>query len=636
MRRRTLIACLGATLLSSLARADGNSTPEPTAPTALSDQELLAESLKETVEIFDERPDKPFDRDTEVRLTGEQLAARGAIDLGSALELLPDVTVRDAGRGGFNIDVRGGRKGEVSILVDGVLVTDPYYGTFDVAGIPITDIVQIRVSTTPQSPIDGPGGSGGVIEVLTRDAIGPQLVIARLTGDTLPSSTMTGTMRTELVKHLALRVSASGLAGGRDYTLATGLPALPEDRHAASGTSRLEYRDGDRRIALDVFIDDRHYIPPPADDASTGFTLIERETSKRVSIKADDKWGGFQVQAEGWVHALDRTTLNFSDAAFLMRTGSEVLTALRTGGEALVTKPINQDWRWAASAVLDHESATDTLTSGVTPSIGQGDTTVLETAGDAQYEHKKLRVDLAVGVAFPFGVATDPPPWLEAKLNVKYRVRPDLELSLTGGRKGRVPSLRERFDPADGNPGLGPEMNNHIELRAVENIQDRLHLEAAPFYRYQTGTIASNTNDKGRFDSIGDANIYGVDLISRVRVHRMAELGAAYSYIRAKTDTSADAINRLPRNKLEGWVQATPDPRVALLARVKYFGDSIDMGSAVVKGYTLVEASASAQITKQYLTVLRVDDLLDARPQDRAGFSGPGRVISLVLQGNWD
>src|SRR5829696_6579104 len=88
----------------------------------LTDAQLVEMSQEETIEIFDERPDKPFDRDTEVRLTGEQLAARGAVDLGSALALLPDVTVRDAGRGGFNIDIRGARKGAVSILIDGVLV----------------------------------------------------------------------------------------------------------------------------------------------------------------------------------------------------------------------------------------------------------------------------------------------------------------------------------------------------------------------------------------------------------------------------------------------------------------------------------------------------------------------------------
>src|SRR5262245_46381271 len=150
MPRRAKYVILGG-LVSSIwgvtASADNPKQPDvstnaaPTPPTVLTDADLkrMAEQ-GETVEIFDERPDKPFDRDTEVRLTGEQLAARGAVDLGTALSLIPDVTVRDAGRGGFNIDIRGARKGAVSVLVDGVLVTDPYYGTFDVSTIPITDI----------------------------------------------------------------------------------------------------------------------------------------------------------------------------------------------------------------------------------------------------------------------------------------------------------------------------------------------------------------------------------------------------------------------------------------------------------------------------------------------------------------
>src|SRR4051812_35363205 len=166
------------------ATAPAQAQPEPE---NLTDEDLAKLAEGESIEIFDERPDKPFDRDTEVRLTGEQLAARGATDLATALALLPDVTVRDAGRGGFNIDIRGARKGAVAVIVDGVLVSDPYYGTFDVSTIPVTDIVQIRVATTPTSPIDGPGGPGGVIEVHTRDAIGEQLVIARLTADSLPS-----------------------------------------------------------------------------------------------------------------------------------------------------------------------------------------------------------------------------------------------------------------------------------------------------------------------------------------------------------------------------------------------------------------------------------------------------------------
>ncbi|MBV8756496.1 MAG: hypothetical protein JO257_04445, partial [Deltaproteobacteria bacterium] len=80
---------------------------EPTPPAGLSDDDLVKLSQGEAIEIYDERPDKPFDRDTEVRLTGEELAAKGAVDLKTALALIPDVTVRESGRGGFQIDVRG-------------------------------------------------------------------------------------------------------------------------------------------------------------------------------------------------------------------------------------------------------------------------------------------------------------------------------------------------------------------------------------------------------------------------------------------------------------------------------------------------------------------------------------------------
>jgi outer membrane receptor protein involved in Fe transport len=235
---------------------------EPAPPAGLSDEDLAKLAEGEAIEIFDERPDKPFDRDTEVRITGEQLAKRGAVDLASALSLLPDVTIREAGRGGKQIDIRGGRKGEVTILIDGVAVSDPYYGNFDVSSIPITDIVQIRVSTTPQSPIDGPGGPGGVIEVLTRDAIGPQLVVARLTGDTLPSFGMTGTARVALAKHWALRVSSSNLVGARELALPMN-QTIDDGRRASSGAARLEYRAGHRRLAVDAFLDDRNYILPP-------------------------------------------------------------------------------------------------------------------------------------------------------------------------------------------------------------------------------------------------------------------------------------------------------------------------------------------------------------------------------------
>ncbi len=594
-------------------------------PPPLSDDDLAKLAEGEAIEIFDERPDKPYDRDTEVRLTGEQLAARGAVDLASALALLPDVTVREAGRGGKQIDIRGGRKGEVTILIDGVAVSDPYYGNFDVTSIPITDIVQIRVATTPQSPIDGPGGPGGVIEVLTRDAIGPQLVVARLTGDTLPSFGMTGTARVALAKHLALRVSSSNLVGARELALPM-KRSIDDGRRDSSAAARLEYRDGERRIAVDGFVDDRNYILPPSEmeDAVLAIVLIDRETSMRVSAKLDDKIGKLQVQAQAWAHSLARRTRYYRDAEMTDNYRVEDIDATRIGGMALATQPFHRDFRWVASLSIGREDATVTedLTS-------RGHVTLAELASGLQYERKRFRVEGAAGVAIPIGV--DATPWPEAKLVARLKPRPELEVTATTGYKGRLPSLRERFDAVMGDPALDPEKVLHGELRATVDREDRLHVELAPFVRHSSGLIKQMS---GRFANTGPLDVYGVDVQARGRVVPRVALGGGYEFIRARSDRADEPLDFLPHHKLDAWIEGSFPHRVSALVRAKYISTALD-GGETIGDYALVEGSVTAQLGG-YLGVLRLDDALDKRPEVRAGFPGPGRVISLVLQGTWN
>lgn len=648
MNLRLALSIVAATAGAARADAPPDTTTQPAAPVD-PDAELRAmaaqqELHEESIEIFDRRPTKAFDRDTELRLTGEQLAARGATDLGSALALLPDVSVRDAGRGGFNLDVRGARKGSVAILIDGVAVTDPFYGTFDVSTIPITDIVQIRVATTPQSPIDGPGGPGGVVEVLTRDAIGPQLVIARLTADSAPSFGVTGTARAALARHWALRVSASGLAGARAYAIPR--HTLGEDRHAATGAMRLEYRDGDRRVALDGFVDDRHYIAPPADTGVSDILMIDRETSTRASLKADDKLGDTQVQAQAWVHRLARRTVHFADYTLESPGAIEDLRAWRTGGLALVTRPITRDARWAVSTAVDRDSAHVGDSQG---RAAVGAVTLLEVAGDLQYERTGFRVDGAVGGAVPFGV--DAAAWPEAKLVAHYRPHPDLELVATAARKGRVPTLRERFDLSTGNPALRPELASVAELRAIYTRADAVRIELAPYARRTANTIrqimVDPANQPGVFQqaNLDRVSIYGVDAQARVRAWhdehgRAVEVGGSVAWIHARSN-SADPVlamtplDRLPAVRADAWLQVTPDRHVSVLARARYFGTTLDQ-TAPLGAYTLVELTATMPLARGYLAVIRATDLGNVAPETRAGYHDPGRTVFATLQATWE
>lgn len=647
MRARTRSTLAG--LLLALAWPAGALAQAP-APSAdpdvdaelrrMADEQARGDRAGEVVEIFEARPRQPIERGTEVRLTYEQLAARGATDLASALRLLPDVTVRDAGRGGFNIDVRGGRKGAVTVLIDGMAVTDPFYGTFDVSSIPITDIVQIRMSPNPQSPLDGPGGPGGVIEVLTRDAIGKQLVIARLTGDTLPTFGVTGMARAALGKRYALRLSMSGEAGSRDQPL-PGKATLDEDRHAATGSTRLEYRRGPRRVVLDGFLDSRHYISPPSDTEKGDIVMIDRELSARASAKGDDELGALQLQGQAYTHYLARRSRHFSDASLETEGLTEDLVATRAGGAAVAARPFGRRGRWVAAVSGSHERA---RVADQDDAVTRGDTTMIEASGGLKYETTRWQLDGAGGLAVPIGVGAS--PWPEARLVARYRPRKDLELVATGGRKGRVPSLRERFDLDTGNPSLGPEKAWHAELRATLQLGQRLRVEGAPFYRRADGIIRlvddpeSDDPTKMISGNLGRTTFLGVDTQARYRPHRMLELGGSYNYIRARSNSPDPALamaplDRLPGHRADGWVQVTPDPRVSMLARARYFGESVDK-TQTVAGYTTLEATLTAPLTQQYLAVLRVDDVTNVRPETRKNYHTAGRVISLIVQGTWE
>jgi len=589
----------------------------------LTDRDVLELASEETVEVYDERPDKPFDRDTDLRLTGEELAARGATDLATALALIPDVTVRDVGRGGFNVDIRGARKGAVSILVDGVLVGDPYYGTFDVSTIPITDIVQIRVATTPMSPIDGPGGPGGVIEVLTRDAFGEQLVIARASGDSLPAATVSGTARVALARRLSLRISLSGLAGARDMAL-PGKGEFGERRGQAPGGKRLGCGAGASRVVLDGFLDDRHYVSPPSEDSAT-ILLVDRETTSRVSAKVDTRRGPLQLQAQGWAHYLTRRSRYFRDPALTDMSSFESLRALRMGGMALATRPVGKDARWAVSTSVDRASAEVTTARGVTT----GDVVVLAAAGDLQYDRRTLRLDVAAGVSIPLGVGAD--PWPEAKLVARWKPRfGPFELTATAARKGRVPSRGARCEP-NGNPGLGPGDASNGGGGAVVTY-GALRIDIAPFYKRTNGTVRASPDpaDRGMLVNVGALELYGVDASIEAALPATIEAGASYDHV-----GGGDSLDRLPQHKADAWIAGRPHPRVRVLARARYTGESIDR-SVVVPGYTLVELTATAQLSREYLAVVRVEDLADVRPETRAGYVSAGRVVTVVIQGQWE
>lgn len=620
-------------LLSLLAAGDARAQgAEPDPPIAPEDAIFLDPSVTgEAIEIWGERPDKPFDRDTQVRLTGEELAERGATNLAEALELLPDLVVREQGRGGQQVEIRGARKGSVKILIDGVAVSDPYYGNFDLASIPVTDIVQIRVSSSPASPIDGVGGPGGVVEVHTRDAVGPRIVLARAAGTTLPSAEAAATGRMALTPRLAMRASATGTLGFRDFSIMPDggeATSLREDRQQEVGALRLEYRRGKRRAVVDGWAAHATYIVPPGDDGTDDILVIDGETQVRGSVLADDQLESWRLQGRAYGHYLARDSRFYADPSLEAYVRREDLEAVRYGAAALANRPLGPRVHVIGSAVLDSEEADVVGFDGA--STG-GRASLLEVAGGLQFADGPYAVDGAVGMAAPFGI--DAAFWPEAKLATTYRPLEAVAIKLTGGRKGRLPTLRERFRLDIGNEELGPEQVWFAEVESALRPARWVRLRLAPFFRRSNGLIRF---DEGRDMLInsGTFDIRGFDSEIAIAPEEPVGGGATFSYIDAVSDElGSDSLDFLPEDRATLWVQLRR-ARWGGTVRLRYQSRQVDRGATLPAG-TLLDLSAWARLPADLTATARLDNAVDREYEERAGVAAPGRVLLLAIQGEW-
>jgi outer membrane cobalamin receptor len=623
---RAAAALLAVVLLQAHALAQDDAD----VPIAAGD-EVIAE--EEVIEVWGERPNKPFDRDTELRLTGDELIERGVTDLADALDFVPELHVRELGRGGVQADIRGARKGAVKILIDGIPVDEPYYGTFDLSSIPVTDIEQIRVSMSPSSPIDGAGGPGGVIEVHTRDAVGGRMLRARGQGSGLNAADVSATTRASLGAGWAVRGSASGTFSARDYdvTMPDGSQrSLDEDRRAAIGALRFEWRRHEvARVVIDASAQHRSFVPPPGDDGSLDVLVIDGETTARLGAAADLDRDGYRLHGRAYTQILDRDSTYFADATLSDEQRGEHITGNRSGAALLLNRPHTRTLHVVAAATVDTEAADVEDSGGAV--TGSGRSTVVELAAGAQYQDGPFRVDAAGGLAAPIGVGED--PWPEAKLTLAYTPATPLTIEAIGARKGRVPTLRERYRTDIGNDELDPEIANFGEVAAEMRPAKWLTARVGSFIRDTDGMIRFD-GDRMELVNVDDLTVRGFDAVVTATPGRING-GASWSFQDAFSPRfGTDALDFLPQHRASVWLGGAVVAGAGVRARVRYEGSQLDRG-ATLAAHSTLDLSAYARIGHLFGTI-RLDNATGERYEQRGGVAAPGRVLALSLQGDWD
>ena len=137
------------------------------APSALPDSLPPRHYVLQTVRVVADRPAESIGSLRVVEFSGKQGLA--ALNLFDGLQDISGISNTTGTKDESNLRLRGFRKNEVKVLIDGRPLNSGYFGNIDLHQIAPADIREIRVLKGPGSAVYGSGTMGGVVNIITAD-----------------------------------------------------------------------------------------------------------------------------------------------------------------------------------------------------------------------------------------------------------------------------------------------------------------------------------------------------------------------------------------------------------------------------------------------------------------------------------
>ena len=400
---------------------------------------------------------------------------------------------------------------------------------------------------------------------------------------------------------------------------------VDEGRRAAGLALRLEDRRGKDRLVIDGFGLVRGYVVPPIEDDTAEVTQIDRELLGRASARYERTMGRWQLLADAYGHGTTRLTHFFLDPTLTTPEAQEDVRANRAGAGLLITRGLGPRTRAVASAHLDSEAAR--VDDGLT--LSRGRSTVAEVAAGGQYEDARLRLDAALGLAVPLGLGAPVRP--EGKLVAAYAPVADVAFTATVARKGRLPTLRERYRSDAGTAGLDGEVNDFAEARvAIGGARHRL--ESAAWARWSDGLIKTDPATR-RFTNSGALDLQGVDVSAVIGRDQGVEGGAAYSFIEAGAPGRGEPLDFLARHRAQLHLAARPIEGLWTEVRLRVMGRRLDRQQWLPE-YQALDLAGSYEAGPWVISG-QLTDLLDRRYLARAGVPSTGRALAVTVTRQW-
>ncbi len=594
----------------------------------------------------------PVDRSLAARTLIDQtdVGNLGKSDLADVVDFAPGMNVRYGGRGQPRIDMRGFDQRATLFTLDGVPIYEPYNGIINFNLFPAELLDSIEIVRGSTSSLYGPNGMAGAIRLRSAQPRGG------ISGDV---STTWRDSNTWDARASAAAGNPLGrlLIGGR-YLDSGGFPLSEDFDDRPPPQRRLEgggQRNHSDRREWSVFANGSYAI---SDALQVRATVLESKAEAAIPSRTtsfNPRIRRYEPQELTHAHlALEVAEWlgNELAAAFFYSRYREEERELDPDDLETVLATIEAESDEVGGLLRGERRITDSITLALATQLRYSRADVRDSLSRSQVEPYFTTFSAAIEgkweatehLALVGGISAD----LQAGGDRSDEWQPNPQLGATYdferwgvtrvsvSRKTRFPTLRELYDPLQGNPDLDAESSWSYEIGHAARFAD-VGVNLALFRSDVDDLIESSggrNGDPQPARNLSDAVLQGAEVALDWTPLDALALRANYTYLDAKadnrlTETAGDRaeIQHRPRHRANAIAQASLPLGFTARFETQYISGQVDrFGTAVdLDDAFLINAQAGFDLDRWLSIVVGADNLLDEDYEEAIGMPRPGR-----------
>ena len=577
-------------------------------------------------------------------LTPEDLDNRQTRDIADILRDVPGVAVAGVA-GQTQIRLRGSEANHVLVLVDGIEVSDPFAGEFDVGTLQAEPGARIEVLRGPQSALYGPDAIGGVVAYNSGSGRWVPGFAARLEGGT--QGTVNG----------AVRYGAFG--DSWDAALSAVVVSTDGQPNARGGT---------RDIGRDS------YTLAGKGSVAVGDTLTLRTAARFIRTEGQSNDSDFDRTSPTFGFIIDSPGTGFTNEAVYALVGARLDTLDGRWTHDLSVQIANVDRETFGPFGVSSASEGDRVKASYVSALEVADEHNLTFAADyevegfrnatpggfvfderreieqvglvGEYRYSGEALDLSAAIRHDFNdLFRDATTF---RLGAGYRLGEDTRIRAAGGSGVKNPGFFELYGFVDGrfigNAALRPEKSTGWEVGLDQNLGDIASVAVTYFDSELKGEIFTTFPPPNFIATPANRTTTskqrGVEVSLNAQLSDQWSLDAAYSYLKAR-ENGVEEVRRPKHIASAALTWEAPDDAASATLVVRHNGATPDVAftdpsfvpvRVQLDDYTLVNFNARVKLTDSLSAFARVENLLGEEYEQVFSFVSPGRSAAVGVE----